>query len=572
MLFLAALLPACLAVAHLGNVADAAHDAGVARAMGLQAEPWRALDVLVASAFAVLPLGTRAARAALGEALVVAAAGAVLYRVTRRLAGACADAPRVGALTSAIATCAALCAPLWQTEASAVAGSATGALLVLLPIAVLARDPEDGGPPWRACLFGVALAMGYEPLVGGCALAACAAFVGVGAHQRRGLAAAWATDARGLALSFAAGLAPLILALLRTSVAGVPLGAALAEALAGERGVSHGGSPVPLLRAEFGGVLGALAIGGTVLAARVPRARPLGAALLAAGLTGFACGWAGAPVGPTRFGAPVLAATGAACALAGVALQAVVQGIARARVPMARASAAMVLVLELAIPVDSADEALLRTAPRAGGAAARWDDVVWGELPPRTVVLVTDPRLGRRAAAAQAIGDLRGDIAVVPAQTRGAAASRVLAEDPALVPLWRDLELAGSPSEASLSSLASVRPLAMAYEPRWGRALGRHLVPLALLDRFEPEPRGASDRRKALDLFASKRTRLAQAVGKDPELAEAAAYLLRARALDVAESGDRDLVGRTVDDLHAVAPDDPAGSALVTGVAPGKAR
>jgi hypothetical protein len=221
--------------------------------------------------------------------------------------------------------------------------------------------------------------------------------------------------------------------------------------------------------------------------------------------------------------------------------------------------------------VDSADEALLRTLPRASGAAALWDDLAWGELPARTVVLVTDARLGRRAAAAQATGALRGDVAVVPAQTRGVAASHVLAEDAALVPLWRDLALAGSPSEASLSSLASVRPLAMAYEPRWGRALGRHLVPVALLDRFEPEPRGASDRRKALDLFAPKRVHLAQAAAKDPELAQAAAYLLRARALDVAASGDRDLVGPAVDDLDAFAPNDPVGAAILARVAPGKA-
>jgi hypothetical protein len=117
MLFLAALAPACLAAAHVGNVADAAHDGGVARAMGLQAQPWRSLDVVVASAFAVLPLGTRAARAALGEAVVVAAAGAALYGLSRRLAAACADAPRIGSLTAAIATFAALCAPVWQTEA-----------------------------------------------------------------------------------------------------------------------------------------------------------------------------------------------------------------------------------------------------------------------------------------------------------------------------------------------------------------------------------------------------------------------------------------------------------------------
>jgi hypothetical protein len=116
-----------------------------------------------------------------------------------------------------------------------------------------------------------------------------------------------------------------------------------------------------------------------------------------------------------------------------------------------------------------------------------------------------------------------------------------------------------------------VRPLAMAFEPRWGRALGRHLVPVALLDRFEPEPRGASDRKRALDVFAPKRERLARAAGKDPELAESTAYLLRARALDVASSGDRDLVGRTVEDLHAFAPDDPVGTAIVARVVLGKA-
>jgi hypothetical protein len=566
-----ALVAACLTAAHVGNVADAAHDAGVARAMGLEAQPWRALDAVVASVFAALPLGTRAARAGLGEAVVVAMAAAALFVVARRIGAACADAPRLGALTAGIAALAAVCAPAWQMEAGAVAGSTTGALLVLLPLAVMARADEAGSTPrWRAGVLTLGLAIGYEPLVGACALVACAALVGVGPGARRGVALAWRKDARALVACFVAGLAPLGVAVARTRLGGVPLMAAFADAWAGERGASHAGSPAVFLRAELGVVLGALAVGGAVLAALVPRARALGAALLAVAVVGFASGWAGAPLGPTRFGAPVLAATAAACALAGVAMQAIVRAIVEAKVPLARASAAMVLVLALAIPVDSADEALLRTLPRASGASALWDDLAWGELPPRTVVLITDARLGRRAAAAQATGALRGDLAVVPAQTRGTAASRVLSEDAALVPLWRDLELAGAPSEASLSSLASVRPLAMAFEPRWGRALGRHLVPVALLDRFEPEPRGASDRKRALDVFAPKRERLARAAGKDPELAEAAAYLLRARALDVASSGDRDLVGRTVEDLHAFAPDDPVGAAIVARVVLGK--
>jgi hypothetical protein len=251
-------------------------------------------------------------------------------------------------------------------------------------------------------------------------------------------------------------------------------------------------------------------------------------------------------------------------------MQALVVAVAEAKVPAARASAAMVLVLLLVIPVDEADETLLRSLPRAEGAAAVWDDLAWGALPPLSVVLVTDPRLARRAAAAEAEGSLRGDLAVIPVGAPGVAAARVLATDPALVPLWRDLALTGTPSEASLSSLATSRPLMMAYEPRWGRALGRHLVPAGLLDRFEPEPRGASDRRRALDAFGAKRDRLARAAAKDPDLAAAAAYLARARAIDVAASGDRDLVGRAVEDLRALSPEDPLAITIVARVVAGR--
>jgi hypothetical protein len=181
-------------------------------------------------------------------------------------------------------------------------------------------------------------------------------------------------------------------------------------------------------------------------------------------------------------------------------------------------------------------------------------------------VLVTDARLAARAAAARAkVGTTARSPRSDPL-ARGAPAARVLASDAALVPLWRDLELAGLPSEASLSSLASARPVVMAYEPRWGRVLGKHLVPVALLDRFEPEPRGTSDRRRALEAFARGRERLARAAAKDPELAAATAYLLRARALDVAASGDRDLVGRAVEDLHAFSPEDPVATAVVARV------
>jgi hypothetical protein len=252
-------------------------------------------------------------------------------------------------------------------------------------------------------------------------------------------------------------------------------------------------------------------------------------------------------------------------------MQALVRAIAGAKLPLARASASMVLVLELVAPVDAADEALRRGDERARGAglspespAASWDDAAWGALPPRSIVLVTDPRVWRRAAAARATGSLRGDIVVVPTFGRGALAARFLSHDAALVPLWRDLALSGAPSEESLSTLASARPLLTAFDPAWSKPLGKHLVPSGLFDRFEPEPRGTSDRRKALEAFLPKRERLARAVVRDLELADAAALLLRDRVLDMASSGDRDLIGGAVADLDAFAPGDLVGAQVVS--------
>jgi hypothetical protein len=269
---------------------------------------------------------------------------------------------------------------------------------------------------------------------------------------------------------------------------------------------------------------------------------------------GFGSVAVGAPVGPARFGAPPLAALAAACAIAGVAIQAVVRAVATARVPLARSSAAMVLVFALVLPVEGAQQSWDTSFPPAGSATPIWDDAAWGALAPRTVVLVTDRRVYARALAARAVGSLRSDIALVPNVAGGVRAPRSLARDPAMLPLLRDLEIVGAPTEESLTVLASARPLAMSYQPSWGRAIARHLVPWTLLDRFAPEPRGASDRRRGFEAFAPKRDRLLLATGHDPDLADAAAWLLETRALVVAANNDRDLVQRARDDVRAVAP------------------
>ena len=548
---LCALGPVCLAVAHLGNVPDAAHDGGVARVLALDPQAWRALDVVAGGLLSAIPLGTRAARAALGDALVLAGAGVAAYVLARRLLGACAETRRLRFFVASIAALTPLVAAPWQIEGASVGGSVTGALLILAPLALTDLAVERAAmAPVAALALG--LAIGHEPLVGACAVGACATFLASSAPARASLGAAWRARPVVLGGALLAGLGPLLVALLRVRATGAPLAGALASGWAGETGLSRGGSPLPFVGAEMGFVLTGLAACGVALAMLLPAARPLAAALVAIVVGGFGCAALGAPVGPTRFGAPVLAAFSAASILAGVAMQAAVRAIASAKVPMARESAAMVIVLELALPAAMADDALVRASARASGTAAQWDDAVWGGLPPESVVLVTGPAVYARAVAARATRSLRDDVTVVPTFLHDARAWRSLSGDAALVPLWRDLELVGVAGEASLSSLAALRPLATAYEPRWGKTVGKHLVPVTLFDRFEPEPRGASDRRRALDTLAPLHDRLARAVAGDAELQAAAADLLRARAdLLVALSGDPDLVGRTAADARA---------------------
>jgi hypothetical protein len=237
--------------------------------------------------------------------------------------------------------------------------------------------------------------------------------------------------------------------------------------------------------------------------------------------------------------------------------------------PFAKATASMVLVLALVHPVDAADDSLAQ--PRSGDAAAIWDDVAWGTLPPRAILFLTNERDLARARAATVRGSLRGDVVVVRARGGDVLARRTLSRDPVLVPTWRDLQIAGAPSEASLSSLASLRPVLMAYEPAWGRAVARHLVADALFDRFVPEPRGASDRRMALDAFVPVRERLVHAVAGDLDLTQDTAHLLRTRALAVASSGDRDPLARAVEDLRRFAPDDRVADELLLRAASSRA-
>ena len=550
MLALSAFVPAGLAASRVLNVADASHDLGTARVLGLQPQPWRLLDVAVGALFAAVPVGTLAARAAMGGALLLGATGVCFYVIARQLVAACAAASWFGPPVAAIVALAAVLAPAWQLEGATVGGAATGGLLTVLPLALIvglvsttprrsrgravARDLERRGC-WKAAAFFVGLAFSQEPLAGVCAACACAPFA---VDERIRPGESW----RVLGGWMVAGVAPQLVCVARLGAAGAPFGQAYAYAWAQDGGGSAAVRPLlDSIGSEIGWATTFLALLGLALGLRIAQSRRIVLALMGLGAAGMLSVLFGAPTGPVRFGPAWLATVGAVSVLAGPSVQAILRLVASGGGTAARSTAALLLLVALVLSVESAAQTLERSRGRSSDAVAFWDDVIWGSLPARSLLLVDDDVVSDRAFGARAAGSIRGDVTILPVGRRGPppAARGDAARDPSLLPLIRDFQLLGKPSEGTFSTVAAERPLFMAYQPSWGRPLARHLVPLTLFDRFAPEPRTSGDRRRAVDAFGERSDRLVQVASDDPQLAEVTRRLLRAREELLKEAGGR---------------------------------
>jgi hypothetical protein len=570
--------------------AAAAHDEGVVRTIGAGfTGAFHALDLLVAAPALILPLGTRALRAGLAGAVITAICGVIAFDLARELvalavpaalnrmglrggAPKSASSPKEGALpassgaisprlvsaVAAVAVLTALLSPAWQSEAVAPGTAVTGVLLVLLALRLAPRAGQEAS---LALVLG--LAASYEPLVFLAALGAAGpSLAGVAWSARAERRAIDRGRALKVACAFALGLLPLALGLALARRApeialDVPMLALFERA----------GVPTTL-SAFAASEIGALAVlacaAGAALSLHGARSRAI-PSLLVVGV-GVLAVMLHVPAGPHRFAAPVLAGIASAYILGATTLGAVVLAIARMRVPLAEASAALLVVLELVLPVKAIDETTVRREGRVAHATAIWNDVAWGAAPPAAVVLVADRGTMRRVASTRAAGAMRGDLVVVPTfDVQGRAAQRALAGEPKLAPLYRDVALGLPPEELSLAQLGAQRAVLATFDPKWDRALSRHFVSVGLSSRFEPEPRGASDRKRALEAFLPARDRLLRVAvaKKDPELAAATAVLLRARAIGMAAAGERELLARALDDLRVFAPDDEVGATLV---------
>ncbi len=559
------LLPALLAGAGLASETPASHDDGVVRVVGLGwTGLFRGLEAMLGAMAFALPLGTRALRAGVVSAGVAAACGALTFGIARGLTHAAfprATSPRLTSVACGVAALAATLSPVWQVEASAPAGSVVGAAIILSGLARAQREARGSDARTMALLLG--LAVSYEPLVLLATIAAVGPWVAP-AVRRRFLCRRTLVDA---APAFVMGLVPIAFAaLLRTRTPEVALTwAGLFASPFGEGDRLKVGIRA-FASLEIGAVVLMAATVGVFVAARAKPARvhlASAAAVVAVGLLALVVG---APSGPAHVSAVVLAATAALHAIAALALTAVVLAIRQAPVPLAQASASLVLLLELVIPVQAADDTSTRRGARFLRASTLWNEIAWGTAPPAAVVLVSQEALMRRIAAARATGAMRADLLVVPTfASSSRTTAHALRAEPKLTAIYRDLALGSTPEELSLATLATERPTLATFEPLWDRSLARHFVPLGLLTKFEPEPRGDAERRAALEAFASGKRRLLSAIVLKPDvdLARTTAHLLRARAIGMATCGDREVLSRALDDLRPFAPDDQVATQLV---------
>lgn len=579
---LTAVFPAALAAAGAHGAELAAHDDGVVRTAGAGfSGVLRALDLVVAAPALLAPFGSRAMRCGLASALVTGLCGAIAFDLARDLASAVvAVALRrfglrtnglSGRLASAVASVSvltALLSPAWQAEASAPGGSVTGALLVVVALRIATArvngpvaQREASPVPEMALVVG--LAASYEPLVLVAALAALLPW-SVGAYRAR---AKPATIDRGVAIqsacAFALGLLPLGLGFALTRrppemALAVPLFTVFEKATVPVSAWTFAGT-------EMGALLLFVCAGGAALSWWVKESWRRTLPLVLVVFVGALSILLRSPAGPSRYAATLLSAVLAAHVLGATMLAALVLAVASARVPFAEASAALVVVLELVLPVRAIDETTTRREAHAPHASAIWNDVAWGRAPP-AAVLVADRRTMRRVVSARATGRMRGDLVVVPAyDVQGREGLRALVAEPKLAALYRDMALGVPPEELSLAELGAERAVLAPFDPTWDRSLSRHLVPLGLSSRFDPSPRGSSERKNALEAFAPAKAELVRitVTKKDADLAASTAALLRARAIGMAATGERDVLSQALDDLRAFAPDDPIGATLV---------
>lgn len=225
-------------------------------------------------------------------------------------------------------------------------------------------------------------------------------------------------------------------------------------------------------------------------------------AIWTVGVPGMLVCWFGHESGPEGTRTAALACVGvvALISVATKALQDVVRWAIPRRTSAANLAITLVVVFQAVTALARNEEAAFATDHYRGLGSEAWTDEALVALPARAVILVKDRAIVERLLAAQVIDGARADVLVVPLgrSTDDHVVSPLIAREPSLTPVLRDLAINGKPTENSLSSLADVRPVFVEFDGTWDRRLREHLLVLPFLHRVFSQTLGRSDRTQAI--------------------------------------------------------------------------
>ncbi|MBK7578700.1 MAG: hypothetical protein IPI67_00720 [Myxococcales bacterium] len=520
------------------------------------------LSSVLMQAASLLPLGGRVLRAALPSAVCLAIAARLLFALTARLLEQNAWTPRLIPWLSFAAALTATLAPTWQLEGTIAGGSTLAAALVLGGLLLRPSADTRDARVWLGFGAFIGLTTMESHTAGGALVVALAMQV---------FALGELPPRRGLALCAGGAALVIVLCVIPLAVrpfavrSWVHLGYTISSAsVSGLDAAAEQSGVLATWFSEVGLIACALALGGLVWGLVRGRTRwiavPLGALIVADVV--FPASRAGLlsadSLTPLR-----LLSLSALAAAAALGVHTVAVTLQRSSVPMARYAAWLLVAFDFTLVLVTAEDSGFPADRTTQNAAEVWTDEALGALPHRSLLLVRSETVAWRLWAARVARGERPDVVVVPLPllSKGSVASKLLALEPGLAPLIRDMAVNGEPSEGALSSLADLRPLYVELDPAWDRRLVDHLIPRPFWLHFAPHAFGRSDRTVALEK-GRRPFRRVLAAAQTPDYRDRATItLLSSRAEEqatvLAQLGDRESVAELVADLREIDPAHP---------------
>lgn len=256
--------------------------------------------------------------------------------------------------------------------------------------------------------------------------------------------------------------------------------------------------------------------------------------------------------------APVRALAVAAVAIsAALGVQAAATTLVDTGIPMARYGAALLLMFNLTLVAVASEQAAFTVDRSHHHGASVYVDEVLEKLESNAMVLVRSHAACWRLLSARVLGGARPDVVLVasPLIHRGAVAARLLAVEPSIALLLRDVAIDFTPGEHAISRLADMRWLYVELDPAWTTKVASHLVADGLWLRVSPQPQGASDRKLSIAAGQNPFDKMTSAIRSVEPVDRATATVLlasaRQQAVAAAMVGDRKATQAILDRIAA---------------------